>query len=335
MPSIAVFGAGSIGCYAGGRLAAAGQPVLLIGRPRMAEVVAAEGLTLSDYHGWSTRLAPEHIRFSTEASAISSADLVLVTVKSADTEAAAQSLQPHLKRSAIVVSLQNGLHNAEHLKQRLPQHTVLAGMVPFNVAQQAAGHFHQGSEGGLAVEDSPLIQAFVPAFEAAGLPLERHPDMKPVQWAKLLFNLNNAVNALSGLPLKTELSQRAYRRVLAAAQREGIALLQARQQKLARLSPLPAHWVPALLEVPDAIFRLAANKMLAIDPLARSSMQDDLRAGRHTEIDYLQGEIIRMAKAAGLSAPVNEKLVSLIRAAEAGDHRKWSGEALLAAIGLR
>jgi 2-dehydropantoate 2-reductase len=335
MPSIAILGAGSIGCYVGGRLAAAGCSVVLIGRPRIGAIITAQGLDLSDYHGWTTHLAPADIRFSSAASAAAEAALVLVTVKSADTSAAAQDLQPHLKPSAIVISLQNGLHNAEHLQQLLPRQTVLTGMVPFNVVQQAAGHFHQGSEGGLALEDSPLIQAFVPAFEAAGLPLELHADIKPVQWAKLLFNLNNAINALSGLPLKSELSQRAYRRVLAAAQREGLALLQARQQKLARLSPLPAHWVPALLEVPDAVFRIAANKMLAIDPLARSSMQDDLIAGRQTEIDYLQGEIISLAKAAGTSAPVNEKLAELIHAAESGDHRHWTGAALLAATGLR
>ncbi|MDI1302477.1 MAG: 2-dehydropantoate 2-reductase [bacterium] len=335
MPSIAILGAGSIGCYVGGRLAAAGCSVVLIGRPRIGAIITAQGLDLSDYHGWTTHLAPADIRFSTAASAAAEADLVLVTVKSADTAAAAQDLQPHLKRSAIVISLQNGLHNAEHLQHLLPRQTVLTGMVPFNVVQQTAGHFHQGSEGGLALEDSPLIQAFVPAFEAAGLPLELHADIKPVQWAKLLFNLNNAINALSGLPLKSELSQRAYRRVLAAAQREGLALLQARQQKLARLSPLSAHWVPALLEVPDAVFRIAANKMLAIDPLARSSMQDDLIAGRQTEIDYLQGEIISLAKAAGTSAPVNEKLAELIHIAETGDHRHWTGAALLAATGLR
>lgn len=334
MSSIAVFGAGSIGCYVGGRLAAAGSAVVLIGRPRIGAVITHQGLSLSDYQGWSAQLAPEKISFSTEASAAVNADLVLVTVKSADTKAAAAALQPQLKKSAVVISLQNGLHNAEVLQELLPAHTVLTGMVPFNVAQQTAGHFHQGSEGGLAVQDSPLLQVFVPAFAAAGLALELHADIKPVQWAKLLFNLNNAVNALSGLPLKTELSQRAYRRVLAAAQREGIALLQARQQKLAKLSPLPAHWIPALLEVPDAIFRIAANKMLAIDPLARSSMQDDLAAGRETEVDYLQGEIIALAKAAGRSAPVNEKLAKLVHAAEAGGLRHWTGEELLTVLGL-
>lgn len=332
MPSIAVFGAGNIGCYVGGRLAAGGAAIRFIGRSRMAETLAQQGLTLSDYQGWQTTLASEQIRFSTEPATVADADLVLVTVKSGDTASAAAAIQPHLKASAIVLSLQNGMHNAEQLAALLPGHTVLSGIVPFNVAQTAAGHFHQGSEGSLVVEHAPQIASALPDFKRAGLPLVQHEDIHAVQWAKLLFNLNNAVNALSGLPLQAELSQRPYRRVLAAAQREGITLLREKQQPLAKLTPLPAHWLPALLEVPDTVFRIAAHKMLALDPLARSSMQDDLAAGRKTEIDYLQGEILTLAASLDRRAPVNARLLQLVHEAEQGGCRDWSGEALLAQI---
>lgn len=332
MTSIAVFGAGSIGCYVGGRLQAAGTAVTLIGRPRLGDVLQERGLTLSDYHGWEAHIPAAALHFHTDATALADADLVLVTVKSADSAAAAQTLASLLKPGALVISLQNGLHNADALAAHLPQHTVLAGMAPFNVAQTTPGHFHQGSEGFLAVQAATPLIAFRKAFEQADLPLEEHVDMKAVQWAKLLLNLNNAVNALSGLPLKTELEQRDYRRVLAAAQEEAITLLQQKAQPLAKLTPLPAHWIPKLLRVPDAVFRIAAKKMLAIDPLARSSMQDDLKAGRKTEIDVLQGEIIALAAAAGRSAPVNEKLLGLVREAENGGRRNWSGAELRKAV---
>ncbi|MDQ8038066.1 MAG: 2-dehydropantoate 2-reductase [Pedobacter sp.] len=332
MTSIAVFGAGSIGCYVGGRLQAAGAAVTLIGRPRLGEVLQSHGLTLSDYHGWEAHIPAAALNFHQDAAALAAADLVLVTVKSADSATAAQTLAGALKPDALVISLQNGLHNAEALAAHLPQHTVLAGMVPFNVAQTTPGHFHQGSEGFLAVQADARLAAFRQAFAQAGLALEEHADMKAVQWAKLLLNLNNAVNALSGLPLKTELEQRDYRQVLAAAQKEAIALLQEKNQPLAKLTPLPAHWIPKLLRVPDAVFRIAAKKMLAIDPLARSSMQDDLNAGRKTEIDVLQGEIMALAAAAGKSAPVNAKLLQLVHEAESGGRRNWSGAELRRAV---
>lgn len=329
MPTIAVFGAGSIGCYVGGRLAASGSRVLLIGRQYIASAITEHGLTLSDYRGYRRRVEPERISFAHDASAVAGADLVLITVKSAATEGAARALEFFLKKSAVVVSLQNGIRNTELLRQLLREQTVLGGMVPFNVTQPSPAHFHQGSEGDLHVEDSARLEPFLAAFEAAGLPLTLCRDLEPLLWAKLLFNLNNAINALSGLPLKTELSQRGYRRVLAAAQREALYLLQAQHQRLARLTPLPARWLPALIDTPDRLFRLLANRLLAIDPIARSSMQDDLGAGRKTEVDVLQGEVLRLARAQHAEAPVNRRLLELVHEAEKGGRRDWGGEELL------
>jgi 2-dehydropantoate 2-reductase len=206
---------------------------------------------------------------------------------------------------------------------------VLDGMVPFNVLNRGCGAFHQGSEGKLAVQLHPRLRPWAEAFAWAGLPLQLHAEMPPVQWAKLLLNLNNAVNALSNRPLKEELAQRAYRRCVALAQREALQLLDIARIRPARLTPLPPHWVPLMLSLPDAVFRRAANKMLEIDPLARSSMWEDLQAGRATEIDWLNGEVLRLAERLGRTAPVNARLLLLIREAESGGRREWGGEALL------
>ena len=332
MSSIAVFGAGNIGCYVGGRLAAAGGDVVLVGRPRVLDPLAGTGLTLSDYRGYHEHLPPSRLRLSTDPAAAGGAGLVLVTVKSAATAEAARELRPLLQPDAVVVSLQNGLRNAGVLAAALPGHTVLAGMVPFNVVHHAAAHYHQGSEGGLMAADHPALRHVRTLFARAGLPLQLRRDMPAVLWAKLLLNLNNAVNALSGLPLKTELDERDFRRVLAAAQREAITLLKSHGQTLARLTPLPPAWMPALLEVPDAVFRIAAARMLAIDPLARSSMWEDLEAGRGTEVDFINGEVVALATARGRRAPVNALLVRLVHAAEQGGRRSWTAAELLAQV---
>ncbi|MES2919018.1 MAG: 2-dehydropantoate 2-reductase [Pseudomonadota bacterium] len=332
MPSIAVFGAGSIGCYLGGRLAAAGSRVVLIGRSYQAAHLTSLGLTLSDHEGYRGHLPPAQVAFSTDPGAAAAADLVLITVKAGGTDAAARALEFFLKKTAVVVSFQNGLHNLPLLAQRLREQTVLAGTVPFNVMQPAPGHFHQGSAGDLTVERSPLLTPFLPEFEAAGLPLELVDDIQPVQWARLLLNLNSAINGLSGLPLRRQLEQRPYRLVLAAAQREALALLRQRGQRLARLTPLPAAWLPAMLELPDPLFRLLASRLLAIDPQARSALQEDLDAGRKTEVDWLQGEVLRLAREQHRPAPVNARLLALVHEAEQGGRRDWSGPELLNAV---
>ena len=329
---IAVVGAGSVGCYLGGRLLAGGSQVCLIGREALQQTIVTHGLTLSDLHGATTRLAPQQTTFSTDLADAQDAALVLVTVKSAATTSVASELASTLRPGAVVISFQNGLHNAEELAGGLPQHTVIPGMVPFNIVNRGDGAFHQGSGGELTTAAHDALLPWLAHFERAGLPLSTRTDMPAVFWAKLLINLNNAVNALSGLPLKAELAQRAYRQCVAMAQREALHLLTLEDIRPARLTPLPASWVPGALSVPDALFKLLRNRMLAIDPLARSSMWEDLERGRPTEIDWINGEVVQLAARHRQPAPVNAKLIALIREAEQGGKRDWTGAALLAAL---
>ncbi|MDP3293687.1 MAG: 2-dehydropantoate 2-reductase [Nevskia sp.] len=331
-PEICVYGAGSVGCYLGARLLATGARLHFVGRPRIGDELAQYGLLSTDLHGAEHQVAPGIASFSVDPDAVRAADVVLVTVKSAATVQAAQELALRLKPGARVISFQNGVGNAELLRRHLPGVTVLAGMVPFNVLARGQGRFHQGSEGALAVEADAALAPLLPAFARSGLPLVQHVDMRAVQWSKMLLKLNNAINALSGLPLKAELSQRGFRRCLAAAQRETLSLLKAANIPLARLTKVNPQWLPMLLSVPDFLFRRLARQMVAIDPLARSSTWEDLEAGRTTEVDWFNGEVVKLAAALGREAPINAALVALVKAAERGGRRDWTADALYRAI---
>lgn len=326
---IVVFGAGSIGCYIGGRLAATGAAVRFLGRQSMAERVRAAGLRLTDHRGADLRVPAGAVDYRTDPMALTRAGLVLVTVKAGDTEAAGAEIARHAPRDAVVISFQNGIGNEDILRRLLPGRTVLAGMVPFNVVRLPDATFRQASGGALDVEESPALAPYLAAFERAGLPLTRHAAFRPVQWGKLLINLNNAISGLSGLPLREELSQRAYRRCLALAQEEALAAMAAAGIRPARLTPLPPALVPWLLRLPDWLFLRLAKNMLAIDPAARSSMIDALDAGKKTDVDWLNGEIVRLAEKNGLAAPVNRRLVALIHASERDTRRRWTGPDLL------
>ena len=331
LPVICVYGAGSVGCLIGGLVSRAAD-VVLIGREAIGAEIAAHGLHLSSWRGEDLRLSPDEIRYSLTGVAALRADLVLVTVKSGATEEVGRELASVLRPEVPVISFQNGMRNTTILRGLLPGQTVLAGMVPFNVVHRGEGGFHRASEGELMVEDDTRILPFLDAFEVSGLPLRRRRDIEAVQWAKLLFNLNNAINALSGLPLKEELGQRDYRRCLALLQREALRALDAAHLRPARLTLLPARWLPWVLEAPDGIFGLLASRMLAIDPVALSSMADDLRAGRRTEIDEINGEVVRLAESSGARAAANARIIALTRAVEGGDRRSWGGAELLAEL---
>ena len=326
---IAVFGAGAIGCWVGGRLAAGGAEVTLIGRSRVMDELAT-GVTTSELDGPTRTVA---VTATTDPAAAAGAVVTLVTVKSAQTAEAGATLANVLPAGATVVSLQNGVRNAELLRAALPGRRVLAGMVPWNVVRRDRGAYHRGTSGTLMIEDAPGAEPLLAAARAAGLAMVARTDMPAVQWAKLIMNLNNAINALSGIPLAEELAQRGYRRVLAAAQREALAMCALANQPVAKLTPAPPSWMPRVLELPDRIFAFAARRMLAIDPHARSSMWDDLEAPRPTEVDQLQGEVVALATRLGRSATVNAALVQLVRAAEAGGRRDFTAVELAALIG--
>ncbi|MES2260538.1 MAG: 2-dehydropantoate 2-reductase [Pseudomonadota bacterium] len=316
--AIAVLGAGSIGAYVGGALLGAGCDVTLHGRARMLARIEQYGLNLSDLHGRALGLTAAQVPYATDLSRLATADLILVTVKSADTASAAAAILAHARPDALVISLQNGVGNADTLRRILPGMTVLAGMVPFNVVQTPDGRLHRGTAGELMVEASPALRRWRSAFAAAHLPLVECDDFTAVQWRKLLVNLNNAVNALSGVPLKSQLQQRDYRRSLALMVDEGRAVLRAAGIEPARVISVGPRIFTLLLRLPDALFVRVAARMLQIDPEARSSMWEDLQAGRKTEVHYLNGAITALADSLGLAAPVNRKMTELVSAAEAG-----------------
>lgn len=318
-------GAGSIGCFIGGTLAAAGCAVHLVGRPRVLTALAQHGLSLTDLAGTRHDLRADQLRLSTTVPADARPALVLLCVKSGATAEAAAELGRVLPAGTTVMSLQNGISNAAVAQAAAPALHVLPGMVPYNVAELGPGRFHRGTAGTLAAQDDPDLRAWQPCWHAAGLPLALHADLRPVLWGKLLLNLNNPVNALSGLPLRTQLLDRGYRRCLAALMDEALATLRAAGITPARVAAVKPQMLPTLLRLPTPLFRLIAARMLRIDAQARSSMADDLRQGRVTEVDALCGEVQRLAEAVGRSALLNQRMQTLLQQARQGDAPLPSG----------
>ena len=321
---ITVAGAGSIGCYVGGCLARAGRDVTLLTRPALADAMARYGLRISDLGGADHTLAPSAFKLATDATAaLAHADIVLVTVKSGATAEIGDAIARHAPADAVVVSLQNGIGNADALRARVgTKQRVVAGMVPFNVVQTqadgAAPRLHRATSGAIRIASG--VARVRDLIDAPGAPVAEHRDMAAVLWAKLLLNLNNALNALSGLPLAVELADRRWRVLLAAQIAEALTVLRAANIRLARIEAVPPRAIPSILQLPDFLFRAVAGRMLAIDPAARSSMWEDLERRRPTEIDYLQGAILELAGRTGLAAPVTARITRLVKDAESAGH---------------
>jgi 2-dehydropantoate 2-reductase len=304
----------------------------MVGRGALGGDVRRYGLVLSDLDGRRAEVAAARLRYEAGAAALADRDVVLVTVKSLATAEAGRALAAVLRRDAIVVSLQNGVGNADVLRGEVGGRVVLAGMVPFNVLRTPPTGFHRATAGAIELERG--ADGLVAALRRAGLAVEEHADLRPVLWAKLVLNLNNALNALAGVPLVEELGDPGYRRVLSAMQREALAALRAAGLRPARLGKVGPRMVPWLLRLPTPLFRRVAAGMLAIDPTARSSMWEDLERRRATEIDFLNGAVVALADRHGVAAPVNRAVIGLVRRAEAAaaGSPRMSAAALAAAL---
>lgn len=313
--SICIAGAGSIGCFVGGMLIAAGRDVALLARPRVIAEIRTHGLRLTSFEGLDQRIAAEGIKLSDHPAVLAGARYVLVTVKSADTAGMAEQIARYAPADAVIVSLQNGVGNVATLRERLPGWRVLGGMVPFNVVALGEGRYHRATSGNILVEkDSAGTDT---ELSVPGLTLRSTDDIVGVQWGKLLINLNNALNALSDMPLREQLAQRSWRRLFADQMAEGLAVLKADGIRLVPATPVPIALMLHLLRLPDFLFALVLGRTMKIDPNARSSMWEDLQRGRRTEIDYLQGVIVERARRRGMPAPLSQRVVALVREAEA------------------
>ena len=295
---VAVMGAGAVGCYYGGMLARAGHAVTLVGRALHVEAMQRDGLLL-DTLSFQARVP---VQASTEASAVRGAQLVLVCVKSADTEDAGALLLTHLAPDTLVFSLQNGVDNAARL-QALLHHHVAPALVYVAAEMTGPGHVKHHGRGELVIGPSAHSEAVAAMFAAAGVPVEISGNVVGALWAKLI--LNCAWNALSAITQQAygELAQGAgvpalqrdvLNECLAVAQAEGVTL------------PGDAQ---AMWGTIEAIARTMPNQ--------RSSTAQDLARGRRSEIDHLNGHVIRRGEAHGIATPANRALHTLVKLLEA------------------
>ncbi|GAP37442.1 ketopantoate reductase family protein [Piscinibacter sakaiensis] len=292
--TIAVMGAGAVGAYHGALLARAGHAVTLIGRPAHVDAVRAHGLRLQT----ATLDVQVPLAASTSPEAARGAGLVLVCVKSGDTEAAADALRPHLGADTLVLSLQNGVDNAARLRARLAQ-PVGAAVVYVATEMAGPGHVRHHGRGELLIEPAPGAAAVAAIFTAAGIPTTVSEDVQAALWSKL--TLNCAYNALSAL------ARQPYGRLVqapgvAAVMRDVVA--ECRAVAAAEGVRLPA-------ELDASVAGLAATM-----PGQFSSTAQDLMRGRRSEIDHLNGLVVRRGEAHGVPTPANRVLHTLVRLVE-------------------
>jgi 2-dehydropantoate 2-reductase len=305
--------------------------VLLLGRARLQAALREVGqLTVlpSSYH--PIHIPFDQLNYQTEGSALVefNPDYLVVTLKGIVTQSALEELKEYIPPHTVVISLQNGIHNADVIQSILPN-KVVRGMFPFNVVTLENGQYKQGSAGKIHVGSSSEVEAFVEVMNSSHIPTIPHGNMLGVMYGKLVLNLNNSLNALSGLTLKQELDQYAFRSLLSDLQQEALDVYKAAGIEPVATNAVPVWTIPKVLHLPDFIVQPFGTLLFGIDPVGRSSMYEDLVNGRLTEVDLIHGEVVGLATKHGVQAPLNAGIVRVVKEWEQHRHNRspgWSAD---------
>ncbi len=291
-------GAGAVGCYFGGMLARAGAPVTLIGRRARVEAISRDGLFLDSIQFQQ----PVSVAAATQVDAARDAELVLFCVKTLDTETAAQALAPHVAAGAIVVSLQNGVDNAERIR-RAAGIAALPAVVYVAASMIAPGRVKHVGRGDLIIGDAQRkedVARVAEVFARAGVPCRISENIEGELWTKLIMNCaGNAVTALAHASYGAAARNEHTRKVIAAAAREGMEVARA-----------------AGVNLPPADLSAAGLKLAQDLGNATSSTAQDLARGKRTEMDALNGFLARRGEELGVATPVNQTLFALVKLLE-------------------
>jgi len=291
---VAVMGAGAVGCYYGGMLAREGNPVTLVGRPAHVDAVQRDGLFLD------TQSFQVHVPMgaNTGAAGVEGARLVLFCVKSTDTESAAREIAPHLGQDTVVISLQNGVDNADRLQAALQQEVVPA-VVYVATEMAGPGHVRHHGRGDLVIGASRSSEEIAALFTAAGVPVKISGNVTGELWVKLIVNCAyNAISAISRMPYGAMVAGEGVPAVMDDVVSECLAVARA-----------------AGVTVPGDV-RASVPGIARAMAEQYSSTAQDLMRGKPSEIDHLNGYIVRKGEALGVPTPANRVLHSLVRLLE-------------------
>lgn len=293
---VAVLGAGAVGCFFGGMLARVGHEVTLIGRPVHVDAFKAKGLRFEGLK------FDEHVpvKASTDASAARGARLVLFCVKSTDTEDAAAQIAPFLDADALVLNLQNGVDNTERIQARISQ-PVIPAVVYVATEMAGPGHLKHHGRGDLVIGSPHAAwnDSVKTWFEAAGVPVVVSDNVAGELWAKLVVNCAyNALSAITQLPYGKMIAGAGIRDVMRDVVEETLAVAGASGVAMA----------PGTLERTYKIADAMATQF--------SSTAQDLARGKPTEIEHLNGFVVRRGAALGVPTPTNRVLYALVRLLE-------------------
>jgi 2-dehydropantoate 2-reductase len=300
---ISVIGSGAMGSLFGGKLSLAGHEVVLYDVYREhVDKISRDGLAIEDADTGAVLVS--HPRATTDPRAVEGSHVLVIFVKSTVTAQAAAQFEAFAQRDTIALTLQNGLGNEAIIRRHFGPERTAAGVTSHGATFLGPGRIRHAGKGPthIAMADGKNLKlaALAEALVSAGFETRVESDVASLVWSKLVINVGiNALTAIIGQPNGALLSSEEAKAVMADLVSEAVTVAKARGIRITYEDPLATVY--------DVARRTGAN---------RSSMLQDFDKHRESEIEFMNGAIVREAAEQGLAAPVNLTITRLIKALE-------------------
>jgi 2-dehydropantoate 2-reductase len=316
-------GAGAIGGYVGGHLAAAGHPVTFLARGATAAALRANGLTLTPQPAGAPRKVPIAVETELAAALASEPDCLIVATKTFDTQSIIDQLGAVTASPPPMLCLQNGVDGETQLAAAFGAERVVAGTVTTPVSVPAPGHAVVEKVRGIGLaRGHPLSEPLAETLTAAGIPTQTYPSADGMKWSKLITNLlGNATAAITALPVAAIFADPRLYALEAASIRECLAVMSAYRYPVVNLPKVPVRLLTlAITRLPSAVARPILARAIGGGRGGKlPSLALDLQAGRsRTEVGWLHGAVARHAARLSVSAPINSILSETVDGLAAG-----------------
>jgi 2-dehydropantoate 2-reductase len=312
----AVVGIGAIGSIIGGLLIKSGAEVILIGKRNQVEIINQKGIKIIGLNG---PINVKKVNATNDISIIKNVDVLIVCVKAQDTQNLADDIKKFINKKTLIVSLQNGVRNIDILN-KITGNKVIAGTVLFNALYLEPQKVEITIKSDLLLESDNssynIVNHMSTSLNKVGLKTRIVEDIQGYNWSKLIVNLQNAVTSLTGQTIKESFLDKISREIIIKTMKEGINIAEKSGIALKTLPNIdPKKTIKRLSLLNSTLIKLG-SRILKIKDNARTSMWQSIFRGKFTEIDFINGEIVTLSRINNLKAPINTKLVELVKEAE-------------------
>lgn len=303
-----IIGPGAVGSFIAGSLALSNQNVTLFGKEKHVKVIKRNKVQLKRRKNHIIK----NIKITSNLDKLKDAEIIFLCVKSQDTKTTIKQIKNHINKESIIITLQNGIKNYKIIRDNI-DNEIIRAICTFNVYSPRPGVSILNLPGQIIIEKTKNSLLPTKILNRSKIKTTLVNNIEPYQWSKLIINLQNPVSALTNQTVIESLLDDDTRIIMNEIMKEGLDIINKANIEISKIPKIDPEKMIKRIDLYNPYILLLGSYLIGIKKEAKNSMVQSLNQNKRTEIDYINGEIVNLAKENNLEAPFNSKIVRLIK----------------------